>query len=137
MSVKRLFETFKPENYKIFLDLSGAKNRIFRGKLRFWGELKNRAISASFERFGDFEGGAFAGESLKFEHREEDELVIFVAKNRSKLAKNITLEIEFSGKKSLTRCTDFTPVITTKMAKKGTFRDAIRKPSRARSFSVC
>ena len=26
MSVKRLFETFKPENYKIFLDLS--KNDI-------------------------------------------------------------------------------------------------------------
>ena len=98
MSVKRLFETFKPENYKIFLDLSGAKNRDFSGKVEILGRAEKSSEISLHSKDLAISKVIFAGESLKFEHREEDELVIFAGEKSFEAGENITLEIEFSGK---------------------------------------
>ena len=41
MNVKRLFETFEPKKYKLFLDLSRAEERDFSGKVKVSGVPKN------------------------------------------------------------------------------------------------
>ena len=98
MSVKRLFETFKPEDYKIFLDLSGAKNRDFSGKVEILGRAEKSSEISLHSKDLVISKVIFVGESLEFEHREEDELVIFAGEKPFETGENITLEIEFSGK---------------------------------------
>lgn len=98
MSVNRLFENFKPENYKIFLDLTKGNKRIFDGEVEVSGRVKNHREIVLHAKDLDILSVDFEGESLDFEFRENDELAILAGDKTFSLEEASKIKIKFSGK---------------------------------------
>ncbi|MDO4902311.1 MAG: M1 family metallopeptidase [bacterium] len=98
MSVNRLFENFNPENYKIFLDLTKGKKRIFDGEVEVSGRAKNDREIVLHAKDLDVLSVEFEGENLKFEFRENDELAILAGDKTFSLEETLRIKIKFSGK---------------------------------------
>lgn len=97
MNVKRLFETFEPKKYKLFLDLSRANERDFSGKVKISGLPKNEQSISLHAKDLTISRVSLDDEELNFEMRQDDELEIF-APEKFTVGEKIKLEIEFSGK---------------------------------------
>lgn len=98
MSVKRLFDIFKPDNYKIFLDLSNAKDKKFTGKVEIFGFSKNKESISLHSKDLEISSIFYGGEKLEFESRKDDEIEIFSGNKPFEVDSEIKIEIEFLGK---------------------------------------
>lgn len=98
MSVKRLFETFEPDNYRLELDLSNASGRFFSGRVEISGIAKRRNSISLHSKDLKISKVLFQEQELDFAQKEDDdELEIFAGNASFDIGKKINLNIEFSG----------------------------------------
>ena len=97
MSVKRLFETFEPDNYRLELDLSNANGRFFSGRVEISGIAKRRNSISLHSKDLKISKVLFQEQELDFVQEDDDELKIFTGDVSFDIDEKINLNIEFSG----------------------------------------
>ena len=97
MSVKRLFETFEPENYKLKLDLNNVSDRFFSGKVEILGLAKSKNSISLHSKDLKISKVLFEERELDFVQKKDDELEIFAGDTSFDIGEKINLIVEFSG----------------------------------------
>ena len=98
MSVKRLFEQFEPENYRIWVELDRTKDGIFSTTTEIVGVLKKTDFITLYAKDLEICEIIFNDKYLKFEING-DELKIFLPKElKFEIGKKISFRIYASGK---------------------------------------
>ena len=98
MSVKRLFEQFEPENYRIWVELDRTKDGIFSTTTEIVGVLKKTDSITLHAKDLEIREIIFNDKRLKFEING-DELKIFSPKeSKFEIGKKISFRIYASGK---------------------------------------
>ena len=98
MSVKRLFEQFEPENYRIWVELDRVKDGVFSTTTEVVGVLKRSDFITLHAKELEIHKIIFNGGQLKFEING-DELKIFSPKeSKFEIGKKISFRIYASGK---------------------------------------
>ena len=75
MAVKRLIETFVPENYKIFLDID-RKTKKIKGQVAITGEAKDSVIAFHAKGLHFSKVRAFSVDTNFIENEEDEEIVV-------------------------------------------------------------
>ena len=75
MAVKRLIETFVPENYKIFLDIDRKTNKI-KGQVAITGEAKDSVIAFHAKGLHFSKVRAFSVDTNFIENEEDEEIIV-------------------------------------------------------------
>ena len=83
MSVKRLFETFEPDNYRLELDLSNASGRFFSGRVEISGIAKRRNSISLHSKDLKISKVLFQEQELDFAQKEDDDELEIFAGNAS------------------------------------------------------
>ena len=92
MAVKRLIETFVPENYKIFLDID-RKSKTFKGQVAIKGEAKAETIYFHQKDLNITKVSAFSVEADFTVDNANEELTVKVGEKGQ-----VTVSFEYEGK---------------------------------------
>lgn len=92
MAVKRLIETFVPENYKIFLDID-RKSKTFKGQVAIKGEAKAETIYFHQKDLNITKVSAFSVEADFTVDNANEELTVKVGQKGQ-----VTVSFEYEGK---------------------------------------
>ncbi|GAB2024717.1 M1 family metallopeptidase [Lactovum odontotermitis] len=92
MAVKRLFDTFVPENYKVFLDID-RQTKTIKGKTAVTGEAKDLVVSFHAKDLHFTKVRVFSVDTNFIENYEEEEIVVNVGRKGQ-----VTLSFEYEAK---------------------------------------
>lgn len=94
MAVKRLTDTFVPENYKIFLDID-RKTKTFKGQVAITGEAKDTVVAFHAKGLHFNKVRAFSVDTSFIENYEDEEIVVKVGE-KGKVTVSFEYEAELT-----------------------------------------
>ena len=92
LEAKRLYDTFHPDHYDVYLDIS-RKDKKFSGKVTVTGEELEDTIKLN-QKFLNIQSVKVNGTAVEFDFNNQDEVINIIANQTGK----VTVEVEFDGK---------------------------------------
>ena len=92
LEAKRLYDTFHPEHYDVYLDIS-RKDKKFSGKVTITGEELEDTIKLN-QKFLDIKSVKVNDAAVEFDFNNEDEVINIISNQTG----NVKVEVDFAGK---------------------------------------